>query len=221
MENKVKYNKRKLAFKFVHSDLKSDSGDCQWEIGEWKEHTEKLELCKSGFHASKNAGDAFYGYWDLGERFFLVEYAGKILKGEDKLVAQKMRLIKEIDVNISRELAIFCAEYSLKNYEVEYPNDKRPREAIDAAKNYLKNPSKENLDKLNAARSAAESAAESAAWSAAESAARSAAWSAAWSATESAAWSAARSATWSAAWSAAGSAARKYLKKLLKKYGVI
>ena len=193
MENKVKYNKRKLAFKFVHSDLKSDSGDCQWEIGEWKEHTEKLELCKSGFHASKNAGDAFLEYSSLGERFFLVEYDGKILKGEDKFVAQKMRLIKEINVNISRELAIFCAEYSLKNYEVEYPNDKRPREAIDAAKNYLKNPSKENLDKLNAAESAAESAA----------------------------WSAARSAAWSAAGSAAESATTKFLKKLLKKYGVI
>jgi len=112
------------------------------------------------------------------------------------------------------EFAIKCAKRCLKNFEKEYPEDKRPREAIEATKNWLKKPTKKNG---SAARFAAESA-WSAAWSArsAGSAARSArsaaesaamsAWSAAMSAAESArsarsAGSAARSAG-SAAWSA-------------------
>ena len=105
------------------------------------------------------------------------------------------------------QYSIFNAERCISNYEQEYPNDNRPRKAIEAAKAWLLNPTEENRSAESAARSAAESAAGSAAWSA-ESAAWSAAWSAesaAWSAAESAAWSAARSAE-SAAWSAARSA---------------
>lgn len=38
-------------------------------------------------------------------------------------------------------LAIHCAEFSLKYFEEKYPDDKRPFEAIQAAKSYLSNPS--------------------------------------------------------------------------------
>jgi hypothetical protein len=114
--------------------------------------------------------------------------------------------------------AIYAAEQVISLYEEKYPEDKRPRQAIEAARLCLDNPSEENKA---AARSAAESAwsawsaAEAAAWSA-WSAAESAAWSArsaaesAWSA-RSAAEAAARSAAtsaWSVAWSAAAAAAR-------------
>ena len=84
--------------------------------------------------------------------------------------------------SIAREFACECAEHTLHLFEDKYPDDKRPRKAIEFARTLIANP--------DAAESAAWSAAESAAWSAAESAARSAAESAA----ESAAWSAARSA---------------------------
>jgi len=91
------------------------------------------------------------------------------------------------------EFACRCAERVLHFYEEKYPDDDRPRKAIEAARVCI-------TDNTSAAWSAesARSAAESATWSAwsAWSAAESAAWSA-WSA-----WSAAESATWSAAWSA-------------------
>jgi len=80
--------------------------------------------------------------------------------------------------------AIFAAEQVISIYEKKYPNNDKPRKAIEAAKKVLRYDSKKNR-----------SAAESAAWSATESAAESAR-SAAWSA-----WSAAESATESA-WSA-------------------
>ena len=96
-------------------------------------------------------------------------------------------------------LAIFSARLCLDIFEKEYPEDDRPRKAIEAAEAYLKNPCEKTK---SAARSAAGSAADAAARSAAEYAARYAAGSAA-----DAAWSAARSAA-DAAWYAAGSAAR-------------
>ena len=110
------------------------------------------------------------------------------------------------------QYAIFAAEQVLGNYEKEFPNDERPRLAIEAAKKYFKIPSEKNKSAAESAAESAASAAESAARSAASaawSAAECAAWSAAWSAASaaSAAWSAARSAARSAAWSAARSAA--------------
>ena len=65
--------------------------------------------------------------------------------------------------------AVFAAELALPNFEAEYPNDNRPRLAIEAAKKYIKTPNKENKDAAwCAARAAwgavrAENAAESAA----------------------------------------------------------
>jgi len=107
--------------------------------------------------------------------------------------------------------SIYAAEQQLEMYEKQYPQDKRPRHAIEAAKNWLKAHSEQSRA---AAKSAAESAwyaAKSAAEFAAEFAAKSAAWSA-WSAAESAAEFAAWSALYaaeSAAKSAAESAAWK------------
>ncbi len=97
--------------------------------------------------------------------------------------------------------AIFAAQQTIENFEKFFPDDKRPRQAIEAALTYLNKPTKANQSAAESARSAAESAAWSA-WSAAWSA-----WSAAWSA-ESAARSAAESArsAWSAAWSAESAA---------------
>ena len=76
--------------------------------------------------------------------------------------------------------AIFAAEKVLGNYEKIYPNDLRPRKAIETTKVYLDNPSEENrsayLAYSAACAAAARSAARSAdsAYSAADSAARSA-----------------------------------------------
>ena len=63
--------------------------------------------------------------------------------------------------------ACFAARLSLPLYEKVYPEDDRPRKAIEAAEAWVANPTEENR---SAARSAARSA-ESAAWSAACSAA--------------------------------------------------
>ena len=103
--------------------------------------------------------------------------------------------------------AIFCAEQCLKIYEDKYPEDKRPRLAIEAAENWANKQS----DAAWAANAAARAAASDAAWTAndaANDAARAAARAAAWAANDAAsdaardaAW-AARAAAWAAAWAA-------------------
>ena len=90
-------------------------------------------------------------------------------------------------------LAIYSAELVLPNFEKEYPEDKRPRQAIEAAKGVLFEDTEEN-------RSAAESAAV-----AALTAARSAAV---------AALTAARSAAQSAALAALAAAESEMIKKI-------
>ena len=61
--------------------------------------------------------------------------------------------------NQSVQYAIFAAEQVIDIYEGKYPNDKRPRNAIEAAKAYLKNPSKKTKAAAAASAAAANTAA--------------------------------------------------------------
>jgi hypothetical protein len=96
-----------------------------------------------------------------------------------------------------KEIRLFaadCAESVLHIYEKRYPNDDRPRKAIQAARDYANGVI--GKDELAAARAAAWDAARAAAWDAAGEAARATAW------------DAAGDAAWATAWAAAGEAAR-------------
>ena len=71
--------------------------------------------------------------------------------------------------------AIYAAEQVIDIYEGKYPDNKKPREAIEAAKECLKNPTEENKKKAANAASAAAYAAADAAYAAAYAAAADAA----------------------------------------------
>jgi hypothetical protein len=189
----------KTLWKSMALGLRSGMGNNTWTIGKWEKHDGTLIMCQSGFHASVRAIDAMS--YVACEVLAEVEVRGKKLVQEDKQCWSEMRVVKAFlwEKKDSVALSVFAAELVIGNYEKVCPNDKRPRQAIEAAKTWLKNPTVET----SSASSAAFSAASSAACSAARSAARSAAWSAAESAS-----SAARSAACSAAFSAACSAAR-------------
>lgn len=192
----------KYLWKFLKSDLKSAHGSLKWKVGEWKKIEGQVTLCENGFHASKKILDALS--YVRGEVLAYVEVKGKHKSEEDKQAWSEMRIEKAYHWTNedSISLAIYAAELCLANFEKTRPDDKRPRDAIEAAKAYLKNPCEKTRIAASAAWSAASAASEvSAAWSAA-SAARSAA-DAAWSAASAA--GAARSAA-SAAWSAVGAA---------------
>ncbi len=67
------------------------------------------------------------------------------------------------------EIAIFAAKEVLGLFEEKYPDDDRPRKAIEAAENWLKNPTSENAAPAYAAAdAAADAAAAAAAYAAAD-----------------------------------------------------
>ena len=168
----------KKLYKFLRTGLKSQNGNHKWEIGKWYKTKRELDICHIGFHASKTPLQAME--YVQGEVLAKVEVKGRSIKEDDKECWSDMRIVKawNWEKKDSVSLSIFAAEKVLKNYEKAYPDDDRPRKAIEAAKKVLKADTEEN--RKMAARSAAWSAARSA-----ESAARRAARSAAWS-TESA-----------------------------------
>jgi len=221
----------KTRYKFLRTGYKSEIGDHKWKVGKWYEYDGDIEMCESGFHCSKGIYQAFSHV--QGEILAEVEVAGKHEVQDDKEVWEKMRVVRswKWTKKDSILLAIFAARLVLKNFEKEFPNDDRPRKAIEAAEAYAKNPTKKNREAAESAAWAAESAAwvaesvtesawatawvtaksaAEAAWAArstARSATRSTAWAAAWAATKSAAWSV-RSAAWTASGAAAETAIR-------------
>jgi len=188
-------------WKFIRTGMKSENGRCKWTLDKWQKPIKKIEIYSKGYHCSKTILQAL-GYIK-GEILLRVECQGESQVENDKEVYQEMKAVRAYKwtKEDSVSLAIFAAELVIDIYEKKYPNDDRPRKAIEAAKNYLKNPS---ASAASAADAAAASAADAAAWSAAAwSAASAAAAAAAWSA---AAWSAASAAA-DAAWSASAAAA--------------
>jgi len=124
----------------------------------------------------------------------------KDLISDDKLDWANWVIVRLMSHEQQVRYAIYAAEQVIEIYEQEYPNDDRPRKAIEAAKNYLDNPSEAAAEAAKVAwavakaaawaaeaADAAEVAAEVAAWAAdaaraAEAAAEAAAWAAAWAA---------------------------------------
>ena len=172
-------------WKFLREDdgkIKSAHGDLTWQIGKWKTHKGKLEMCESGLHCSKGVYQAFS--YIHGEVLARVECEGRKQVQDDKEVYSKMRIVRAYkwQKKDSVELAIYAARLVLKIFEKEYPNDKRPRKAIAAAVKYLKNPTEKNMSAAGAAawaaRDAAGAAAGAAAWAARAAGAARAAWAA-------------------------------------------
>jgi hypothetical protein len=86
------------------------------------------------------------------------------------------------------KIAIYAAKLVLPIFEERYPKDKRPRQAIEAKKKWLKG--KISDEELKDARNAARNAANDAANDAASDAAWATAWTAAWTAASDAVWAA-------------------------------
>ena len=159
------------AYKFVNEDMKSKNGDQKWEVGKWYRHEGGLSACSSGFHACESPLNSLeYVY---GDRWFVVEARGKIIRKGDKFVASEMRLVRELDVKkILVPFSYLCARRTLGNFEKVFPKDDRPRKAIEAAEAYVKCPCEKHEVAAQSAYLSANSAksvawsAESAAWSA-------------------------------------------------------
>ena len=124
--------------------------------GKWLPKVADLELCASGYHGCKD-GDILEC---LRDNIYEVETRGKVLDGNDKFTAQQIRLVRKREgwnETNARLFACDCAARSLKYFEKERPDDKRPRECIETARRFAHG--KATQEELAAARDAAGAAA--------------------------------------------------------------
>ena len=174
----------------------TEDGAMQWKCGRvlkpkvgqtLTRDPEKLELCSYGLHASVRLIDALQ--YAPGPILCRVEMGGRIINGDDKLVASERTVLAMFDATRTlHEFAVWCARDALA--QIKNP-DKRSLAALDAKEAWLRGEiSAAELD---------------AAWVAASAAARDAAW------------AAARDAAWAAASAAASAAARAAQNKKLTK----
>ena len=149
-------------WKFLREGMKSASGNCKWVKGVWQKPIKNIHLCATGYHCSQKPYDAFS--YVQGEILAQVEVKGERETDKNKEVWENMRVVKAYTWTKKDSVAfsIFAAELVFANFEKLYPADDRPRKAIEAAKAWLKNPTKENEAAARSAYSAADSAARSA-----------------------------------------------------------
>ena len=114
------------------------------------------QLCtKDVIHAYRDVFDALlYNKQDADFRDpkYYIAKGKVVVKDDHKVGCYQLTTIKEIQIPkwslkkniIFRLYAIYCAEAVLHIFEEKYPNDNRPRKAIEAAKEYLKHPTEEN-----------------------------------------------------------------------------
>ena len=146
--------KTKLLWKTIPQNFESRGH--KWETGKWYHVNGEIKLCQNGFHASPTILDAmryvFTGW------ICRAGVGGDCKIGNDKSAWSDMMVIKRYKwtKQMSVKLAVYAAELVLPIFEKEYPDDARPRNAIAAAKAYLKNPCKET--KCAAADAAADAA---------------------------------------------------------------
>ena len=133
-------------------------GNTQWGIGVTHElkATEKPRLCtKDVLHAYKNINLALLlnpNHANISNPK-IWEAEGEIVVGDyGKVGCFKLTTTKELSCpdwyiddkkrrRVQVQFAVLCAESVLHIYENQYPDDNRPRKAIEAAQNYLKKPS--------------------------------------------------------------------------------
>lgn len=186
-------------------------GTAEWSLprgkrpGKWMPSV-AVDPCHSGYHVCEPRDLLEW----LGPRIWVVELRGEVVRADGKTVAAQARLVAPTpwDDRRARLYAADCAARVLHLYERRYPEDHRPRRAIDATRQFARG------EIWAAARDAAWAAAWAAARDAAKDAARDAARAAAWAAD----WNAAGAAAGDAARAAAGNAEREWQTRRLLRY---
>jgi immunity protein 5 of polymorphic toxin system len=144
-------------------------GSGKWSVpngkkaGKWMPAIKDVALCSRGYHVVTLEQ---LPNW-IGPTLYEVEIRGEVIAGDDKSVAEQARLIRKVDTWNDKTLRLFaadCAEHVLELYEKSYPDDKRPRNAIQAARDFANGLI--DKDAANAAANAAYAAANAAAYAA-------------------------------------------------------
>lgn len=164
---------RHLGWKFVDANLQRRG--YQFVVGAWTDPIPHPKPCERGYHWCRSPLDLIEQYQSYGPVMVEVESEDPGIDEDTKTVSSRLFVHRVAPWNdrVARLFAADCAERVLHLYESWSPNDRRPRRAVEATRQY------------------AEGVIDAAAAAAAATAAGQAAGAATW-------WTAARAATWAA-----------------------
>ena len=104
-------------------------------VGKWMPAIKGIRPCARGYHF---VNIEQLPQW-LGPTLYEIEVRGQVIHQADKSVAEQARLVRKVETWNDKTLRLFaadCAERVLGLYEKQYPNDDRPRKAIQAARDF-------------------------------------------------------------------------------------
>jgi hypothetical protein len=113
-------------------------------VGVWTPD-ETPVMCISGWHLATHQGIAEHAL--TGAVLWIAEGRGEFVAADDKVAFSSVRLVSQVGTLtqvIAVQWAAECAQRVLKHYEDHYSEDKRPREAIQAALKWAKDPTEAN-----------------------------------------------------------------------------
>ena len=131
--------------------------------GKWLPAVKDPRPCVRGYHVVDIAH--LPAHWGIPGVLYEVEVRGKTVEDGDKTACAQIRLVRrvgELTPGIAATFAADCAERVLGLFEAKFPDDDRPRKAIEAARACIADPTPENRAAAGAAAGAA-----GAAWDAA------------------------------------------------------
>src|SRR4051812_14468592 len=116
---------KRLALKFLTTDNRGSFSGHPWPCpngkpGAWVETTGKLVVCQNGIHACTLQQAPAW----LNDNAYLIELGGRVIDNDDKLVARRGRLLRELQWK-PRLFAADCAEHVLHLFEKQQPKDNR------------------------------------------------------------------------------------------------
>ena len=102
---------------------------------------------RSGWHLATHQGIAEHAR--TGAVLWIAEGRGEFVAAGDKVAFSSARLVSQVGTLtqiIAVQWAAECAKRVLRHFEDHHPEDKRPREAIQAAPKWAKDPTEANRD---------------------------------------------------------------------------
>ena len=109
--------------------------DGTYQPGRWMRRIENIVPCKRGYHVFERKDILHWANATLYE----AEVRGETIDHGDKIVAESARLIRPVSGCNERTLRLFAcrvAEDVLPLFEAQYPDDYRPRKAIETARRH-------------------------------------------------------------------------------------
>jgi hypothetical protein len=106
--------------------------------GKWMVAKGDLAPCANGLHLCRREDLV---HW-FGPNIFLAEIGSdEIVESDDKIVVRRARLVRKFatwNECSARLFAADCAEHVLPIFEARYPDDTRPRKAVEAARQFAR-----------------------------------------------------------------------------------